>query len=96
MTAIRQDAWSEEDDLILAEVTLRHIREAALSSPLSKKLVRRSVEPRQPAASVGIALSEKKYEAAIQIAKAQRQKRNQQRKHTAHLLPWRAALSQVL
>lgn len=27
MTAIRQDAWSVEDDLILAEVTLRHIRE---------------------------------------------------------------------
>lgn len=27
MTAVRQDAWSEEDDLILAEVTLRQIRE---------------------------------------------------------------------
>ena len=27
MTAIRQDAWSPDDDLILAEVTLRHIRE---------------------------------------------------------------------
>ena len=28
MSAVRQDAWSAEDDLILAEVTLRHIREA--------------------------------------------------------------------
>lgn len=29
MSAIRQDAWSDEDDLILAEVTLRHIREGS-------------------------------------------------------------------
>lgn len=29
MTAVRQDAWSTEDDLILAEVTLRHIREGS-------------------------------------------------------------------
>lgn len=29
MTAVRQDAWSAEDDLILAEVTLRHIREGS-------------------------------------------------------------------
>ena len=29
MTAVRQDAWSPDDDLILAEVTLRHIREGS-------------------------------------------------------------------
>ncbi|HZG81262.1 MAG TPA: RsfA family transcriptional regulator, partial [Brevibacillus sp.] len=27
MVASRQDAWTEDDDLVLAEVTLRHIRE---------------------------------------------------------------------
>ena len=36
MSAVRQDAWSAEDDLILAEVTLRHIREATNWPPLRK------------------------------------------------------------
>ncbi|MTH52621.1 RsfA family transcriptional regulator [Bacillus mangrovi] len=27
MTAVRQDAWSQDEDLLLAEVVLRHIRE---------------------------------------------------------------------
>ena len=29
MAVTRQDAWSEDDDLLLAEVTLRHIREGS-------------------------------------------------------------------
>jgi prespore-specific regulator len=81
MTAIRQDAWSEEDDLILAEVTLRHIREGstqlAAFEEVGDKIGRTS-------AACGFRWNScvrKKYEAAISIAKAQRQKRSQYKKH---------------
>ncbi|MBO8171158.1 MAG: RsfA family transcriptional regulator [Bacillaceae bacterium] len=77
MTATRQDAWSPDDDLLLAEVTLRHIREGstqlAAFEEVSQKLGR-------TAAACGFRWNStvrKKYEAAIQIAKAQRQKKKQ-------------------
>ncbi|MCY9513572.1 RsfA family transcriptional regulator [Paenibacillus apiarius] len=76
MTAIRQDAWTADDDLILAEVTLRHIREGstqlAAFEEVGEKIGRTS-------AACGFRWNScvrKKYEAAIQLAKAQRQKRN--------------------
>lgn len=79
MATIRQDAWTEEDDLILAEVTLRHIREGGTQllafEEVGEKIGRTS-------AACGFrwnSFVRKKYEAAIQIAKAQRQKRNQPR-----------------
>ncbi|OGX61637.1 MAG: precorrin-3B C(17)-methyltransferase [Paenibacillus sp. RIFOXYA1_FULL_44_5] len=82
MPAVRQDAWSEEDDLILAEVTLRHIREGgtqlAAFEEVGEKIGR-------TAAACGFRWNSsvrKKYETAIQIAKAQRQKRNQLKKQT--------------
>ncbi|TVY09616.1 RsfA family transcriptional regulator [Paenibacillus cremeus] len=83
MTAIRQDAWSEEDDLILAEVTLRHIREGSTQLSAFEEV---GEKIGRTAAACGFrwnSFVRKKYEAAIQIAKAQRQKRNQQKKHTA-------------
>ncbi|MNB70918.1 Prespore-specific transcriptional regulator RsfA [compost metagenome] len=76
MTAIRQDAWSEEDDLVLAEVTLRHIREGstqlAAFEEVGEKIGRTS-------AACGFRWNScvrKSYEEAIAIAKGQRQKRN--------------------
>lgn len=76
MTAIRQDAWTADDDLILAEVILRHIREGstqlAAFEEIGEKIGRTS-------AACGFRWNScvrKKYEAAIQLAKAQRQKRN--------------------
>lgn len=82
MSAVRQDAWSEEDDLILAEVTLRHIREGgtqlAAFEEVGEKIGR-------TAAACGFrwnSFVRKKYESAIQIAKAQRQKRSQIKKHS--------------
>ncbi|MCS7463429.1 RsfA family transcriptional regulator [Paenibacillus doosanensis] len=83
MTAIRQDAWSDEDDLILAEVTLRHIREGSTQLTAFEEV---GEKIGRTAAACGFrwnSFVRKKYEAAIQIAKAQRQKRNQQKKHTA-------------
>lgn len=76
MTAVRQDAWSAEDDLILAEVTLRHIREGSTQLTAFEEVGEKI--SRTPAAC-GFRWNScvrKKYDAAIQIAKAQRQKRN--------------------
>ncbi|MFB5677302.1 RsfA family transcriptional regulator [Paenibacillus terreus] len=82
MTAVRQDAWSAEDDLILAEVTLRHIREGgtqlAAFEEVGQKISR-------TAAACGFRWNScvrKRYEEAISIAKAQRQKRSYIRKQT--------------
>lgn len=76
MSAIRQDAWSPDDDLILAEVTLRHIRDGGTQLKAFEEVGERIG---RTAAACGFRWNScvrKKYEAAIQIAKAQRQKRN--------------------
>jgi prespore-specific regulator len=83
MTAIRQDAWSDEDDLILAEVTLRHIREGSTQLSAFEEVGERIG---RTAAACGFrwnSFVRKKYDAAIHIAKAQRQKRSQMKKHAA-------------
>jgi len=80
MSAVRQDAWSPEDDLMLAEVTLRHIREGSTQLLAFEEVGERIG---RTAAACGFRWNScvrKKYEAAIQIAKAQRQKRSS-RKH---------------
>lgn len=77
MTAVRQDAWTADDDLILAEVTLRHIRDGGTQLSAFEEVGERIG---RTAAACGFRWNScvrKKYEAAIQIAKAQRQKRNQ-------------------
>lgn len=53
MTAVRQDAWSAEDDLILAEITLRHIREGSTQLAAFEEVGEKSAEPRLPAVSAG-------------------------------------------
>ncbi|WP_040948413.1 RsfA family transcriptional regulator [Gorillibacterium massiliense] len=85
MSAVRQDAWTEEDDLILAEVTLRHIREGSTQltafEEVGEKIGRTS-------AACGFrwnSFVRKKYETAIQIAKSQRQKRNQLKKSASSI-----------
>lgn len=73
MAVTRQDAWSEDDDLLLAEVTLRHIREGSTQLAAFEEVGLRL--NRTPAAC-GFrwnSLVRKRYETAIQIAKAQRQ-----------------------
>jgi len=80
MATIRQDAWTADDDLILAEVTLRHIREGGTQLRAFEEVGERIG---RTAAACGFrwnSFVRKKYEAAIAIAKAQRQKRNQARK----------------
>ncbi|MDR9853018.1 RsfA family transcriptional regulator [Paenibacillus sp. VCA1] len=83
MTAVRQDAWSAEDDLILAEVTLRHIREGSTQLAAFEEVGEKI--GRTPAAC-GFRWNScvrKKYEEAISLAKSQRQKRSYYKKQPA-------------
>ncbi|NBI29407.1 RsfA family transcriptional regulator [Chengkuizengella marina] len=83
MTAVRQDAWTPDDDLILAEITLRHIREGSTQLSAFEEVGQRIG---RTAAACGFRWNScvrKKYEAAIQIAKGQRQKRNQTKKEVS-------------
>ncbi|MBO9604951.1 MAG: RsfA family transcriptional regulator [Paenibacillaceae bacterium] len=83
MSAVRQDAWTDDDDLILAEVTLRHIRDGSTQLSAFEEVGERIG---RTAAACGFRWNScvrKRYEAAIQIAKAQRQKRSQLKKTTA-------------
>jgi prespore-specific regulator len=75
MTAIRQDAWTENDDLLLAEVTLRCIcngsTQLAAFEEVGNKLGR-------TAAACGFrwnSFLRKQYETAMQLAKEQRKQR---------------------
>ncbi|MEY4480597.1 MAG: hypothetical protein RLZZ267_1275 [Bacillota bacterium] len=75
MVTIRQDAWTEDDDLILAEVTMRNIREGGTQLNAFEEVATRIG---RTAAACGFRWNScvrKKYEAGIQIAKAQRQHR---------------------
>jgi prespore-specific regulator len=76
LTALRQDAWTQDEDLLLAEVTLKHIREGSTQllafEEVGEKL------SRTPAAC-GFrwnSLIRKQYETAISLAKKQRKERN--------------------
>ena len=71
----RQDAWSDEDDLILAETVLRHVREGSTQlnafEEVGDKLNRTS-------AACGFrwnAVVRHNYEQALQLAKKQRKQR---------------------
>lgn len=75
MAKVRQDAWSHEDDLLLAETVLRHIREGSTQlnafEEVGDKLNRTS-------AACGFrwnAEVRSKYERAIELAKRQRKEK---------------------
>lgn len=83
MAAIRQDAWSADDDLILAEVTLRHIREGSTQLAAFEEVGQRIA---RTAAACGFRWNScvrKRYDDAISISKQQRQKRNYLKKQGA-------------
>ncbi|RSD27184.1 RsfA family transcriptional regulator [Mesobacillus subterraneus] len=72
---VRQDAWTEEDDLLLAETVLRHVREGSTQlnafEEVGDKLDRTS-------AACGFrwnAVVRHNYEKALQLAKKQRKQR---------------------
>ena len=82
MTKVRQDAWSHEDDLLLAETVLRHIREGSTQLEAFEEV---GDKLNRTGAACGFrwnAIVRKKYEKAIELAKKQRKelKRTQQRR----------------
>jgi len=83
MTAVRQDAWSTEDDLILAEVTLRHIREGGTQLAAFEEVGERIGRTSAACGFRWNSCVRKRYEEAISLAKAQRQKRTYYKKQSA-------------
>jgi prespore-specific regulator len=86
MTKVRQDAWSHEDDLMLAETVLRHIREGSTQLDAFEEVGDRL---NRTGAACGFrwnAIVRRKYEQAIEIAKKQRKqkKRAEQRGRIVH------------
>ncbi|WP_102026927.1 RsfA family transcriptional regulator [Salirhabdus sp. Marseille-P4669] len=84
MAKVRQDAWSHEDDLLLAETVLRHIREGSTQLTAFEEV---GDKLNRTAAACGFrwnAEVRRRYEKAIEIAKRQRKEKkramaNQQR-----------------
>lgn len=73
MVASRQDAWTEDDDLVLAEVTLRHIREGGTQLAAFEEVGQRLGRTSAACGFRWNSTVRKQYDAAISIAKAQRQ-----------------------
>ncbi|WP_017753617.1 RsfA family transcriptional regulator [Calidifontibacillus oryziterrae] len=72
MSTLRQDAWTQDEDLILAEVVLRHIRDGSTQLAAFEEVGKRLS---RTAAACGFRWNStvrKQYESAITIAKKQR------------------------
>ncbi|WP_077211422.1 RsfA family transcriptional regulator [Bacillus dakarensis] len=85
MPTNRQDAWSEDEDLLLAEVVLRHIREGGTQlqafEEVGKQLSR-------TAAACGFRWNSyvrKQYKSGIELAKKQRKEQRNQSKAPAEI-----------
>ncbi|WP_018662867.1 RsfA family transcriptional regulator [Heyndrickxia acidiproducens] len=78
MPTVRQDAWTQEEDLLLAEVVLRHIREGGTQLQAFEEAGK---QMNRTAAACGFrwnSLVRKQYKAEIETAKQQRKERKQQ------------------
>ncbi|MFX3615988.1 MAG: RsfA family transcriptional regulator [Sporolactobacillus sp.] len=87
MTKVRQDAWSHEDDLLLAETVLRHIREGSTQLDAFEEVGDRL---NRTGAACGFrwnAIVRRKYEQAIEIAKKQRKQKKRAEQRSKILRP---------
>lgn len=78
MPKVRQDAWSHEDDLLLAETVLRHIREGSTQLKAFEEV---GDKLNRTAAACGFrwnAEVRKRYEKAIDLAKRQRKEKKRE------------------
>ncbi len=95
MPITRQDAWSQDEDLLLAETVLRHIREGGTQlkafDEVGKKLSRTG-------AACGFrwnSFVRKQYESGIELAKQQRKELKKQSKKAAAEIDDVAAIPQT-
>lgn len=72
MKTIRQDAWTEEDDRVLAEIILRHISEGSTQLIAFEECAEKLGRTEAACGYRWNACVRKKYKAGIDIAKAQR------------------------
>ncbi|HEX7065660.1 MAG TPA: RsfA family transcriptional regulator [Bacillales bacterium] len=77
MTASRQDAWNKEEDLVLAEVVLRHIREGSTQLAAFEEVGERLSRTSAACGFRWNSLVRKKYQSAITLAKKQRKQLKQ-------------------
>ncbi|RIW36305.1 RsfA family transcriptional regulator [Bacillus salacetis] len=78
MTSNRQDAWSQDEDLLLAEVVLRHIREGGTQLQAFEEVGRKLS---RTAAACGFrwnSFVRKQYKSGIELAKRQRKENKKQ------------------
>ncbi|RBW70223.1 RsfA family transcriptional regulator [Bacillus taeanensis] len=78
VNSVRQDAWNSDEDMVLAEMVLRHIREGSTQLEAFKEVAEQL--SRTPAAC-GFrwnSLIRKSYQSAIEIAKQQRKELKKQ------------------
>jgi len=78
MTTTRQDAWTHDEDLLLAEVVLRHIREGGTQLAAFEEVGRRLS---RTAAACGFRWNSyvrKQYKSGIELAKKQRKEAKKQ------------------
>ncbi|QPC48456.1 RsfA family transcriptional regulator [Mangrovibacillus cuniculi] len=76
MTKTRQDAWTEENDLLLAETVLRHVREGSTQLNAFEEV---GDALNRTSAACGFrwnAVVRHEYEKALELAKKQRKQRN--------------------
>ncbi|WP_080874266.1 RsfA family transcriptional regulator [Oceanobacillus timonensis] len=87
MVKVRQDAWSHEDDLLLAETVLRHIREGSTQLNAFEEV---GDHLNRTSAACGFrwnAEVRNKYENAIDLAKRQRKERKRAFNKTVQAVP---------
>jgi prespore-specific regulator len=78
MTSVRQDAWTHDEDLLLAEVVLRYIREGGTQLQAFEEVGRRLS---RTAAACGFRWNSyvrKQYKEAIEVAKKQRKEKKKE------------------
>ncbi|SET30122.1 transcription factor, RsfA family [Oceanobacillus limi] len=76
MNATRQDAWTEDEDIILAETVLRYIREGKTQLEAFKEVAKRLSRTSAACGFRWNATIRKEYSEAIQQAKEERKKGN--------------------
>ncbi|GAA0457116.1 RsfA family transcriptional regulator [Alkalibacillus silvisoli] len=87
MVKVRQDAWSHEDDLLLAETVLRHIREGSTQLNAFEEV---GDQLNRTAAACGFrwnAEVRKNYDKAVDLAKRQRKQRKKAQQQERHSQP---------
>lgn len=98
MTAARQDAWNQDEDLLLAEVVLRHIRDGGTQLQAFEEVGRRLT---RTAAACGFrwnSFVRKQYKTGIELAKKHRKEKRKgtAERETAETAPQAAKIEETI